>query len=136
MTDISSITERLLDTRQPMHTVDPDPRWLPTAFRVSKAELNEIAEPSIAPKIGSPFTVHLDVLRANTIRALFDTEGVWPQVNVVVLWSTMCATLSAWGARVMGDMLAHPPVEGREGRRISMHQVKDANHFVSFPLGW
>ncbi len=74
-----------------------------------------------------------EVYHKNFKRALFDTQGVWPNVKAVVIWGEMSVPDCVWSAKVVRDMLAAQPEEGSTEvrREIHIQNLEGADHFVS-----
>lgn len=107
----------------------------------ARAECNV---PSVLMGSAGLMLVHIPerVLWKHLEEALFDTKGIWPDVNVVHLWCDKSFSETIWGAKVMSDTILDRQASGTGiTRKVDVVKVENANHFVSrqrtwHPNGW
>ncbi|EKM49786.1 uncharacterized protein PHACADRAFT_179168 [Phanerochaete carnosa HHB-10118-sp] len=108
-----------------------DPSKRPTIERMSKDELESITDAGVLERSSMKlFQASRDVLYPNVLRALVDTQGVWPDVNVLVFWCDESMHDCIWAAKFISDLGRAPSAEGKQKRRIDVERLWGVNHFV------
>ncbi|GJE92656.1 hypothetical protein PsYK624_088110 [Phanerochaete sordida] len=108
-----------------------DPSKVPTLERMAPEELASITDNGAYERSSHALLkVSREVLHANVLRALVDTDGVWPDVNVLVLWCDASMHDCVWAAKFVANLEREPPEEGKHKRRIDVERLSAANHFV------
>ena len=112
--------------------VNRDPSKLRTLERMSKDELDGTMDHGVFARSSSILLrVVPEVLYANCLRALVDTEGVWRDVDVLLLWCDESMHDCLWASKFVAELARAPPAEGKQKRQIEVERLEGANHFVS-----
>ena len=69
-----------------------------------------------------------DIIHANFRRALVETNGLWPNVKVLLVWADQSMHDCVWAAKSIFDIAAQ---DRPWGRKIEIERLSGANHFVS-----
>jgi hypothetical protein len=74
----------------------------------------------------------MPALQENLHHAYFDTRGIWPDVDVTVLWADSGSWAMLWGAKYLSDRVA---AWGKDMRKLRFIHMENANHFVGDFVG-
>ncbi|KAF7791491.1 hypothetical protein EIP86_002507 [Pleurotus ostreatoroseus] len=110
-----------------------DEMLTPTMSAMSPEARAECNVPSVLMGSAGLMLVHIPerVLWKQLEEALFDTKGVWPDVNVVHMWCDKSFSETIWGAKVVSDTISErQPNDTRVMRKVDVVKVENANHFV------
>lgn len=129
--ELSAITTSAFGVHKNMTDVSDDPKYTPAISRMTAEELQDVAYPQVADRIGNPRHISLDTYKPLCQRALFDTQGAWERVSAVLLWGDMSCSFCPWAAKALSEMLGNPVVNGEQRRNIHIARLPHANHFVS-----
>ncbi|KAI0341809.1 alpha/beta-hydrolase [Trametopsis cervina] len=124
-----AVTPETLQTRYDMHELSADPRFSPTASRISPSELASISSPELAARVLLVLLFRPEVFDKNLRHSIFDTKGLWKDVKIVGLSSDMSPSIFAWAFKVISDMLEMTPGEGEVRRKCDMVKLTGKNHF-------
>ena len=104
----------------------------PTFLKTSKEEINSFKDVDALVHSGIPILAsNLDVFQENFERALFDTEGLFPGVKVVVAWGDESMDDAVWTAKLVNDRVKSEQPEGKVRRNVALYRMEGANHVVS-----
>ncbi len=105
----------------------------PTIAELTTAELQSIADFGVMTRSGIPLMgIKPDVYRRVADRALFDTRGLFINVNTLVIWCDMSPSMCIWSARRIAERAEEGvTVGGKLPRNTTIVKMKGANHFVS-----
>ncbi|PSR71718.1 hypothetical protein PHLCEN_2v12422 [Hermanssonia centrifuga] len=104
----------------------------PTIAELTVAELQSIADFGVMTRSGIPLMgIKPDVYRRVADRALFDTRGLFSNVNTLVIWCDMSPSMCIWSARRIAERAEEGVTAGGKlPRNITIVKMKGANHFV------
>ena len=103
----------------------------PTVKRITPAEYLEVADPGVVLRsYASMRHVKPEVFNSNMRGALFDTGGVWPNVEALSIWCNQSTSDCVWAAKVILD-LSREKDPGKIPRKLRFAKLEGANHFVS-----
>lgn len=138
------ITEEAVAARRPLHELPAsaipeegqtfDTR--PTVDRMTPSECASVADESVTHAGRSYPTLRLisrSIYAQNIQRALFDTGGALPNVDVLHVWCDMSVGDCVWAAQHVSELAkadAESEMEGRTRRKLEFVRMRDVNHFV------
>ena len=98
-----------------------------TLSRMSKDTIASLADLTAFLKYN--FVVKMStVFREIAELALYDTQGAWKDLKLVLMWCDRSAWLTVWGAKIVADRMRSG---GENMRKMQLVKLEDANHFVS-----
>lgn len=130
--DLEDVTEDMLAARQVLHE-QPDaagPSVLPTVKRMSPEEFASVTHPAALRSYLQLGQLTKEKLAENFQKAVFDTGGLWPDVDVLCLWCDMSVDVCVSAARYIRDRCREEG-SASTARKVSIVKVPGANHFVS-----
>lgn len=128
--DLSAVNESSLSTHKNMADISDDPKYAPSTSRMSEEEVDTVAYPGVAARIGTPRHINIDTYKPLCHRALFDTKGAWKSVDAILLWADMSNIFCPWTAKGISDMLEQPVEAGEQRRHVRIVRMPQANHLV------
>lgn len=107
-----------------------DPSVLPTVKRMSAEEFESVTHPAALRSYLQLGQLTKEKLAENFQKAVFDTGGLWPDVDILCLWCDMSVSVCVSAARYIRDRYRN---EGSSptARKVNIVKVPGANHFVS-----
>lgn len=107
-------------------------RYTSTVSRMSPEEVRTVTCPSVLERNPTPrpTPVVLEVYDHNFRRAILDTRGAWPNVDVRLLWTDMSAFYFPWAVKVITQALEKPAAGDEKRRNVRVVKLESANHFV------
>ena len=133
---LQDITPTALAQREDVFALTADAKFSCTTSRMTNEELQAATYPAIfaCNPTPPPTAAILQVYRDNYRRAILDTKGAWPNVDVTVLWGEMSPFYFLWAAKVMSQHLKEPVRIGEQRRNMRIVKMEKANHFVCHPF--
>ncbi|KAJ3553766.1 hypothetical protein NM688_g3443 [Phlebia brevispora] len=129
--DISSLDNNTVRARRALHEISDDHTRTPTITRMSPDEFSYTADNDVFQRSGQYMrNIPPQVFYRNAQRALCDTEGILPTVDVIVIWCDMSPSVAAWAAKRLKERVDTARAEGKHTRAVRVINIKDANHFV------
>lgn len=130
--NLEAATPPALERRKDMAELSSKPTYTSTMSRMTPEELQATAYPSIFECNPTPMpnSISVQLYAHNYRRALFDTNGAWPHVGVVMLWGDMSPFYFPWSAKVVKHALGAPIRVGEHRRDVRIRKMENANHFV------
>lgn len=138
--DLESVTTEVLESRVAQHEqlgLQAGSAKTPTLLRMSSAELESAKDRAALLRSSLPLLrSNSENFRLNFEKALFDTDGVLPSVNVVVAWCDETMGDAVFAAKIIHDRLKAEQPAGKVRRDIEMYRLEGMNHFVSAQCPW
>lgn len=131
--DLESVTEDILAARKPLHEelATRDPTNLPTKQRMTSEQYESVTYlPMFHRSYPRIRTLTKKTNEENFRRAVIDTGGLWPDVNILSIWCDVSIAQSVWAAKCLHD-LSRKEAASPAARRIDVVKFPGANHFVS-----
>ncbi|KAJ3557176.1 hypothetical protein NM688_g1611 [Phlebia brevispora] len=131
-TPISDITN-LTTSDLSMQARPADLKRLPTILQMSQEQREAVTDVPVLFRSAGIYlaSIHPDLFWQHFMGSVLDTKGVWPDMNVVLLWCDSAISETAWGAKVMADALKeHETKSETVKRRTDMYKIENANHLV------
>ncbi|KIP07103.1 hypothetical protein PHLGIDRAFT_35631 [Phlebiopsis gigantea 11061_1 CR5-6] len=132
--DLESVTTEVLESRVAQHEqlglLQASSAKTPTLLRMSSAELESAKDRAALLRSSLPLLrSNSENFRLNFEKALFDTDGVLPSVNVVVAWCDETMGDAVFAAKIIHDRLKAEQPAGKVRRNIEMYRLEGMNHF-------
>ena len=99
---------------------------------MSPEDLQAAADPSTLAKSGRYLAgIPRNILWDNTEFSLFDTKGVLPSVDMLILWCDSSPAVCIWTAKSLFERIVAAERAHTLGRQVRMVKLERVNHFVS-----
>ena len=134
--DLEEVTESKLVAREALHEAKGSTQThfnvKPSLDRMTDNEYKSVVDPTVFNRsyVSLRSLAQGDTYGENLRKALFDTDGIWPDIDVLFLWCNMSVSDCIFGAKHVLDLSKKAEGNGHIARPVKLVKIPNANHFV------
>jgi hypothetical protein len=128
---LEEVTLSILAMRRGIHeqSLSADIAKVPTVYQMTAEELNSVLDRDVLERSSATvIRVSRDIYSQNVERSLLHTQGILPDVKILLVWADESMHDCIWAAKLISEMAVNV---GPDGRKIEVERLCGANHFVS-----